>query len=168
MYAVLQHATCFTATWKHPVSPSPWRPSRLPPTILQQAIAAGILKKPMQKPLLYHTVFPVVKANGNSTRLISDPPEVNRATKRLWPCHVTRLPIMVRTVCAWTYAVQYDATSFYFQFSLGDGVARWFGVRQSGVCLVMVLTCSVTHDGVNVREYIISHLADSQLDQALQ
>ena len=100
-----------------------------PRQIVNQAVDMGILQRPTHKPLLYHSIFPVPKSDGLTSRLISDPPEINLAMKRIWPCHFTALPDLVRTVCTWSYAVQYDAKSFYFQFPLGQGVARWFGVR---------------------------------------
>ena len=130
MFKVLQSEAAFLHACTRRLASSRGKPSHLTPPRLQEAIQYGILAKPIGPPYQYHPVFPIIKSDGLSTRLCQDPAPVNDAMKRLWKCQFMRLHDMIQVVCGWSYAVEADAQSFYYQFPLAPAVSRWFGVRQ--------------------------------------
>jgi len=130
MFTVLQCERAFHHICTQRLEPSRGKASHLPPARLAEALQYGILEKASTRPLMYHTVFQVLKGDGLTTRLVQAPILINDQMKRIWPCHFTPIHVLISIVCSWTWAIEMDAQSFYYQFNLHPNIRRWFGVRQ--------------------------------------
>ena len=131
MVRALSCPLAFHALHHRPLRPGPGQPSTMSHACLQQAVQAKILDNTV-KPKLYSAAFLIPKANPQEGgRLILPCKETNAALRTpLWPCELADVVTVISVVLSWSYAVEYDYRSYYFQFPLGRLLQPWFGVRR--------------------------------------
>ena len=131
MVRALSCPLAFHALHHHPLHPGPGQPSTMPHACLQQAVQANILDTAVQ-PKLYSAAFLIPKSDPQEGgRLILPCKDTNAALRKpLWPCELADVVTVISVVLSWSYAVDYDFRSYYFQFPLGRLIQPWFGVRR--------------------------------------
>ena len=136
MLAVLTHPPAFVALFPEgSLVHAPGKPSSLSMSQLQAAVSVGVLsiykgQSSVAAPVLFHPLFPVIKSDLASTRMIMDSTLVNQILPKLWGCSLPKLHHIISTILSWQFALIFDAWSFYYQFRLAPGVAAWFGWRM--------------------------------------
>ena len=134
MYSCLNSRAAFNAlfTANRP-PPGAGFPSRLPASVIQDAIKYGIINTKV-RPCFYMKCFLVPKADpSEGGRLIQDDTPVNQQITLPWKCNLMHTATMIRFILSFSWAAILDAKSWYFQFALSEEVQPVFGIRQPSV-----------------------------------
>ena len=133
MVRALSCPLAFHALHRTPLHPGPGHPSTLSQACLQQAVQFRILDAGT-KPKLCSAAFLIPKSDPTEGgRLILPCKDTNKALQLpLWPCELAAVVTVISSVLSWSYAVEFDYRSYYFQFALGKLIQPWFGVRKAG------------------------------------
>merc|ERR1711991_667004 len=82
--------------------------------------------------LVWCTLFLVPKKDKGLGRLVIDARPINRRQRRPPDMNLPRMADVIRQVLSWDFAASCDGKSFFYQFPLVAGVARYFRTRIAG------------------------------------
>mmetsp|Transcript_38200 Transcript_38200/g.118030 ORF Transcript_38200/g.118030 Transcript_38200/m.118030 type:complete len:894 (-) Transcript_38200:517-3198(-) len=78
------------------------------------------------------TFFLVPKKIKTLGRLVIDARPINQRQRRPPPMGLPRMAQVIRTILSWEVAAKCDGKSFFYQFPLAGGIARYFRARIAG------------------------------------